>query len=1107
VPAEYSTIQGAIFIAQNGDVVVVAPGHYSEAIDFKGKAITVRSTDPTDAAVVAATVIDAHGGAAAVVCKTGEGGGSVLTGFTITGATASGAAGIDCSAASSPRLLGNVIKGNVIGIKAMGKSVPLIEGNTISDNTDRGIVTDSAITVHQNTITRNGGGLKVEGAAMILYNVITNNVTTTDGGGVYCNFKGIQLQGNIIANNKTDGNGGGVCCVLETMLVANTIDSNSAGKAGGGVYAAAAAVVRNCIISSSVAGGGIAAAAADTPVGISFCNVWGNTGGEYVVLPDQTGQHGNISVDPLYAGGGDYHLKSQVGRWDPASQTWVKDAVSSPCIDAGDPNSPFNLEPAPNGSRANQGFESNTAEASMSNLTPEHAPKITAGPTAVPAPVVTGGQTQCSVTAEDDLGHALSYKWTATDALGAPAGSFDDDTSPTPKWTAPSGVTVPTRYTLRVVVTCSAGRTAHGQLQIDVTPTPADTVQITAGPTATPGTVEINMATACSVTAVDSLGHTLSYKWTATDTGGNPAGSFDDDTSPTPKWTAPATVGVYTLDVVVTCSKGKTAEGKVDVHVTPKPDVVQITAGPTATPATLAQGGQTQCTVTATDSLGHPLTYRWTAVDSAGHAAGSFDDATLRTPKWTAPATVPGESALYTLTVVVTCSQGQSAHKACTVKVESHQIKIVTGPSGDANPVLIGGQVRCRVVAQDNMGHPLTYFWGAVDSSGRQAGSFDDPRAASPVWTAPAGLSQARQAFTISVVVRCNQGGKAAGHYLQIVTRDPVGELSWGAGDEFVKSGVVPQQGVPGTPFSFRVRYLHTGNVAPQRVLLRVWRQDGTELNYSPYVMTAGGSDWRTGVTFSRSVRLWGHGACHYKFIAEVGSEVLRLPQTGWKDGPTVDIPPTGNWVGQGNFVADGVHPDSAMAGTQFVFKVKYSDQNGDPAAWVRLWIWAPSGGLVAGSPFSMATTNHAPDWKAGVVFQRALVLNAVGTLRYRFELSDGGPGVLFPAGALQQGPVITPAGSVSVAGVSGQQADQGLALTYTLGAPAEVEMTVLNLAGRTIAVISAGPQAAGVQTLRWNGRNLAGSLVPAGMYLVRVSARSGDGKAAQAVAAVNLRR
>ncbi|MHC4520279.1 MAG: hypothetical protein ACYTAS_16940 [Planctomycetota bacterium] len=63
---------------------------------------------------------------------------------------------------------------------------------------------------------------------------------------------------------------------------------------------------------------------------------------------------------------GDYHLKSQAGHWDTASRSWVLDEVTSPCIDAGDPASLVDDEPAPNGARINMGAYGGTAEASKS---------------------------------------------------------------------------------------------------------------------------------------------------------------------------------------------------------------------------------------------------------------------------------------------------------------------------------------------------------------------------------------------------------------------------------------------------------------------------------------------------------------------------------------------------------------------------------------------------------------------------------------------------------------------------------------------------------------------------------------------------------------------
>ena len=98
-------------------------------------------------------------------------------------------------------------------------------------------------------------------------------------------------------------------------------------------------------------------------------------------LPGQ----GNISIDPCFVCpgywdpndtpedpnddfwvSGDYHLKSQAGRWEPESQSWFQDDVTSPCIDTGDPTSPIGYEPFPNGGMVNMGVYGTTAEASKS---------------------------------------------------------------------------------------------------------------------------------------------------------------------------------------------------------------------------------------------------------------------------------------------------------------------------------------------------------------------------------------------------------------------------------------------------------------------------------------------------------------------------------------------------------------------------------------------------------------------------------------------------------------------------------------------------------------------------------------------------------------------
>lgn len=75
---------------------------------------------------------------------------------------------------------------------------------------------------------------------------------------------------------------------------------------------------------------------------------------------------GCIAKDSCFAdaASGDFHLKSAAGRWNGA--TWVKDTVTSPCIDAGEASAAYANEPSPNGNRANMGAYGNTAEASKS---------------------------------------------------------------------------------------------------------------------------------------------------------------------------------------------------------------------------------------------------------------------------------------------------------------------------------------------------------------------------------------------------------------------------------------------------------------------------------------------------------------------------------------------------------------------------------------------------------------------------------------------------------------------------------------------------------------------------------------------------------------------
>ena len=79
----------------------------------------------------------------------------------------------------------------------------------------------------------------------------------------------------------------------------------------------------------------------------------------------------SVSVDPFDSSAvwieGDYHLTSEVGRWDALFRNWVTDAYSSRLIDAGDPNSDWSDEPLPSGERINMGAYGGTNQASLSS--------------------------------------------------------------------------------------------------------------------------------------------------------------------------------------------------------------------------------------------------------------------------------------------------------------------------------------------------------------------------------------------------------------------------------------------------------------------------------------------------------------------------------------------------------------------------------------------------------------------------------------------------------------------------------------------------------------------------------------------------------------------
>ncbi len=303
----YDYIQHAIVAGQTGDMIVAGEEIYNENINFKGKKLTVSSTNPDDPAVVAATVINSNG--RVVTFPGGEDADSILSGFTITG----GSNGIYCTEAT-PTIIDCIITGNTnAGIKLYSNGSPSITNCCIVANSGAGIE------MHPRKSAR------------------------------YTFHNHPRIGNSIIAKNILQGIFGGVPVITNCTIVENL---------QGGIYGSRPTVSNSIIYFNGNA------QIAESTATVTYCDVQGSWPG-----------FGNIDADPLFVSlywissnnqdAGDYHLKSQAGRWDPASRTWVQDNATSPCIDKGDPASPIGDEPAPNGGVVNMGAYGGTTQASM----------------------------------------------------------------------------------------------------------------------------------------------------------------------------------------------------------------------------------------------------------------------------------------------------------------------------------------------------------------------------------------------------------------------------------------------------------------------------------------------------------------------------------------------------------------------------------------------------------------------------------------------------------------------------------------------------------------------------------------------------------------------
>lgn len=227
-------------------------------------------------------------------------------------------------------------------------------------------------------------------SAVIIGNVIKGS---TDHGIVLRDKSTPIVMNNIIAHCKNGGIAVENTC--DALLVNNTIKHIYGGPGiklfdlgraeppysltkGGGVATVINCIVWDCQTSISVADSHQLDGEpnAGSHITVVYCDIKGGRNGVSITQKGDvldstvTWLEGNIDSDPRFVNpdSNDYHLKSGAGHWNPNTQSWVKDEITStsPCIDAGDPNSDWTTELWPNGERINMGGYGGTSQASMS---------------------------------------------------------------------------------------------------------------------------------------------------------------------------------------------------------------------------------------------------------------------------------------------------------------------------------------------------------------------------------------------------------------------------------------------------------------------------------------------------------------------------------------------------------------------------------------------------------------------------------------------------------------------------------------------------------------------------------------------------------------------
>jgi hypothetical protein len=337
--------------------------------------------------------------------------------------------------------------------------------------------------------------------------------------------------------------------------------------------------------------------------------------------------------------------------------------------------------------------------------------------------------------------------------------------------------------------------------------------------------------------------------------------------------------------------------------------------------------------------------------------------------------------------------------------------------------------------------------------------------------------------------------------------------LSWAGTSGYESDGVDPTSGDPAdsaspTTFTFKVRYQNGLGYSPwyARCIIqkRVCDPAGgaTWKKYKSLAMTLESGTAKDGAIYSASTTL-ANVPVKYRFLFKWGKgSITPGPPNSYVQGPLVRGRPHLCWTGKPGWTTDGVHPNAGPPKSKFRFRVLYQDAWGTPPSIHEVLIRRN------GVPYITKAMKplRGGSYRTGKTYDTAVIIGRTGSYEYRFRFRDDINYANGDPSKWTAGPSILALKSM-VTSLAAVPTTAGAQVTFNLTSAADVTATVMNVAGRPIRTIAtAKPMEAGLQTLLWDRKGENGLPVPAGLYMIKVTANDPEGEQTSGMATILLR-